>query len=151
MQVCPFMIIHHRKGAQGDTWQSNTTKEGGTWKSMCKRSLKAYFGHFGPQVGPFSPLKVRHLRQLFPAATVEFLPQTLYDCISCSQVSSTKISVESEPPQRKFDFPPFCACLLCAATCCLLLAACCLLLLARKGTSTLDFKEVYKTFLVPPA
>ena len=50
--------------------------------------LNVFHGFFGPQMAVFGPklqffeTKVRHLRQLFPAATVEFLAQTLCDCTS---------------------------------------------------------------------
>ena len=39
---------------------------------------------------------VRHLRHPFTAATVAFLPQTLFDCTSFSWALHTKISAESE-------------------------------------------------------
>ena len=57
-----------------------------------------------------------HLRQLFRAATDEFLAQTLCGCPSHPWVSSTKISIKPEAPRRSSHFPPFRAC-------CLLLAA----------------------------
>ena len=74
------------------------------------------------------------MRQLFPAATVEFLAHTSCGCPSHPQVSSAKISADSEAPRRSSDFSPFRAC-------CLLLAAAA----AKPGRSTLDPKKGYKT------
>ena len=49
--------------------------------------LNVFQGSFGPKMAVFGPKlqfepEVRHLRIPFPAATIEFLAQTLCDCTS---------------------------------------------------------------------
>ena len=108
--------------------------------------LNVFQGFFGPKMAVFGrkmqffETEVRHLRIPFRAAIVEFTAQTLCDCTSHPEVSSTKILPESEAPRRNSDFEAFRAC-------CLLLACllACLLAAAKPVRSTLDPKEGYKT------
>ena len=79
-------------------------------------------------------MEVRHLRHLFPAATVEFLAHTLCGCPSHPYVASTKILADPKHHDGAVISPYFaCACLL---------AAC---LLAKPVRSTLAPKEGDKT------
>ena len=70
----------------------DTGKSSGTWSvptvSLRLAVLNVVQGFFGPKMAVFGPklqffeTEVRHLRIPFPAATVEFLAQTLCDCTS---------------------------------------------------------------------
>ena len=87
--------------------------------------LNVFQGFFGPKMAAFGPklqfLKMRSATcDTPPAATVEFLAQTLCDCTSHPKVSSSKISTNSKAPRRSSDFYPFRACCLlaCLLACC---------------------------------
>ena len=70
----------------------DTGKSSRTWSvpsaSLGLGDLNEFHGFFGPKMAVFGPqtavfeTEVRHLRIVFPAATVEFLAQTLCDCTS---------------------------------------------------------------------
>ena len=69
----------------------DTGKSSRTWSvpavSLRSAVLNVFQVFFGPKMAVFGPklqfLKpVRHLQIRFPAATVEFVAQTLYDCTS---------------------------------------------------------------------
>ena len=99
-----------------------------------------FWGGFGQKKGRFWPqnadfeMEVRHLRKPFPAATVEVVAHTLWDCRLHPQVASTKILAESKAPRRSSAFAHF-ACASC------LLAAC---LLAKRGRCTPNTKCNYE-------
>ena len=57
-------------GKSSRTWSVPTV-------SLCLAALNVFQGIFGPKMAVF---EFRHLRIPFPAATVEFLAQTLCDC-----------------------------------------------------------------------
>ena len=63
---------------------------------LCIAVLNVFQGCFGPKMAVFGPnlqlleTEVRHLRHPFPAATVEFIDQTLCGCTSHPWVSCTK-------------------------------------------------------------
>ena len=70
----------------------DTRKSSRTWSvpiiSLRLAIWNVFQGFFGPKIAVFGPklqfleTEVRHLRIPFPAATVEFLAQTLCDCTS---------------------------------------------------------------------
>ena len=70
----------------------DTGKSSRTWSvptvSLRLPGSSVFQGFFGPKMAVFGPklqffkIEVRHLRILFPAATIDFLAQTLCDCTS---------------------------------------------------------------------
>ena len=80
---------------------------------------------------------VSHLQHLFPGATVQFLAQTVCDCMYLILIDS----IHQNFSRIHFTTTEVCVFTILHA-CCLLLAACCLLLLfARKGDPTRDLRE----------